>query len=112
MEIQSEAFVFNFNLSIEVSNCDYHDKYRNYSSNDANVKMDFHPHFSDDSAHNTATICEHMKTIIHWMYEEHLFIHDGIIYDTTDGCNKQYVCANELWQLLVLSFTYRGIIYR
>ena len=53
-----------------------------------------------------------MKKIIHWMYEEIFFIYDGIIYDTIDGCRKQYVFSNELWLLSVLSFTYRGIIYR
>ena len=67
--------------------------------------MDFHSHFSDDSAHNSATTCENMKKIIHWMYEENMFIKDGIVCDTTDGCSKQYRCENLLWILSVLSFT-------
>ena len=46
------------------------------------------------------------------MYEYYVFINDGIIYDTTDGCNKQYRCANEIWILSVLAFTHRVIIDR
>ena len=54
--------------------------------------MDFHSHFSYDSAHNAATTFEHMVKFIQWMYEDNFFINDGIIYDTTDGCSKQYIC--------------------
>ena len=52
-----------------------------------------------------------MKKLIHWIYDKNLFIKDGIIYDTTYGCSKQYMCANEMWLLSVLNFTYRVIIY-
>ena len=88
MEIQSEAFGFNITLSIEVSTCEYHNKYHNYENNEGKVKMDFHSHFSDDSAHNAATTFEHMNIFIHCMYDNNLFRKDGIIYDTTDGCSK------------------------
>ena len=44
------------------------------------------------------------------MHEENLFIKDGIIYDNTYGCNKQYRYANELWILSLLQFTYIVII--
>ena len=37
---------------------------------------------------------------------------DGIIYDTTDGCSKQYRYENAMWLLYVLEFTHRVIIYR
>ena len=39
------------------------------------------------------------------------FIKDSIIYDTTDGCSKQYTCASLLWILSVLSFTYIMAMY-
>ena len=42
IEILSVAFVFNCNLSIEVSTCEYHDKDRNDVSSEENVSMDFH----------------------------------------------------------------------
>ena len=45
--------------------------------------MDFQSHFSDESAHNAATTFEHMVKFIHWMYENNVFINDGIIYDNT-----------------------------
>ena len=56
--------------------------------------MDFQSHFSDDSTQNSDTKFYHMKKIIHWMYENKLFINNGIIYDTTYGCRKQYMCVN------------------
>ena len=41
-----------------------------------------------------------------------LFIKDGIIYDTSDGCSKKYICADAFCLLSVLSLTFRVIIYR
>ena len=61
--------------------------------------MDFHSYFSDKSAQNAATTFEYTKKFIHWMYENNLFINDGIIHDTTDICNKQYRRENEMWLL-------------
>ena len=74
--------------------------------------MDFHSHFLDESAHNAATTFEDMNNSIHWMYENNLFIEYGIIYDATDGCNKQYTCSNSMQLLFVLAFIYILIIYR
>ena len=93
-EIHSEEFGFNRTFSIEGSTCEYHNKYQNDVSNQGNVKMDLHLHFSDDSAQNAATTFQHIKKFIHWMYENNLFINNGIIYDTTYGCSKQYICSN------------------
>ena len=47
------------------------------------MKLDFRLHLSDDYAQNAATKSEHMKKLIHWIYENNLFIKDCIIYDTT-----------------------------
>ena len=74
--------------------------------------MDFHSHFSDDSAQNAATTFEHMKRFIHWMHKNNLFIKDGIIYDTSDVCIKQYRCANTMWLLFILEFAHIVILYR
>ena len=46
------------------------------------------------------------------MYENNLFIEDGIIYDTTYGFGKQYRCEDSMWILYVLAFKYRVIIDR
>ena len=73
--------------------------------------MDFHSHFSDDSAQNVATTCEHTRNFIHCMYEVNLFTKDGIVYDNTDRCSKQCRCANILRLLSVLSFTRIVIIH-
>ena len=67
--------------------------------------MDFQSHFSDGYAHNGATTFEHMEAFINWMYENNLFIKYGIIYDTANGCSKQYICKNSMWLLSVLVFT-------
>ena len=45
------------------------------------------------------------------MYDNIVFIKDGIIYDTIYQCSKQYICANIMWILSLLEFTYRVIIY-
>ena len=37
---------------------------------------------------------------------------DGIIYDATDGCIKQYIRIDAVWLLSVLSFIYTVIIDR
>ena len=39
--------------------------------------------------------------------QDFFFKKDRIIYDTTGVCSEQYSCANSLWILSVLSFTYR-----
>ena len=83
MEIQSEAFGFNRNLSIEGSTCEYHNKQHNDEINEGNMKIDFHSKFQMTSAKNAATTFENMKKFIHWMNENNLFMKDGIIYDTT-----------------------------
>ena len=46
------------------------------------------------------------------MHDNNLFINDGIIYYKKDGCSKQYICANEMFLLSLLSFTYRVITDR
>ena len=74
------------------------------------MNMDFQSHFSYDSDHNVATKFANMKGFIHWMYDNNLFIKYVIIYDTTYGCRKKYRCANAMWLLSVLGFTYRVII--
>ena len=73
--------------------------------------MDFHSHFSDDSAQNATTTCEHMINCIYCMYELNLFTKDGIVYDNADICSKQCRCANTLRLLSVLSFTCIVIIH-
>ena len=74
--------------------------------------MNFHSHFSDDSAQNLANTFEHMKCFIYWMYENNLFTKDGIIYDTKDGRSKQYGCENSMWLSYILEFIYKVIIDR
>ena len=57
---------------------------------------------SYDFDHNADNTCEHMEKLIQWMHKENLFTEDAIIYDTTNGCNIQYICENELYLLPVL----------
>ena len=72
----------------------------------------FKSHVSDDSAKNAGTAFEHIKVFINWIYENNLFIKNGIIYDIKYVCSKQYRYANTMQILSVLAFTYRVIIDR
>ena len=69
LKFSQNHLFFNRNLSIEDITCGYNDKYHNDLRNQANVKVDFQSKISDNSAHNAASTCEHMKDFIHWMYE-------------------------------------------
>ena len=62
--------------------------------------------FSDDSSQNAATTFEHMKKLYKWIIAQKLIGNNGIIYDATDWCSKQYQCANALWILSVLAVTH------
>ena len=46
------------------------------------------------------------------MYENNLFIKDGIIYYTTYGSSKKYQCENSIWLFYVFTYTYILIIDR
>ena len=94
MKIHSEAFGFNFTLSIEESTCENHNKDHNDVSNEVNMKIYFRSNFPDDSAQNVVNTFDHIKTSIHWMYENNLLITDGKLYGTTYVCSKQYKCEN------------------
>ena len=72
--------------------------------------MNFHPHFSDESAQNTATTFQTTKNFIHQIYYNNFLIKDGIIYDTINGFSKQYRCANQICILSVLAFKNKLII--
>ena len=58
------------------------------------------------AAHNTATIFEHMKSSFNGCTIIIFFVKDGILYDNKYGYRKQYICANTMWLLSVLGFTY------
>ena len=113
-EIQSEAFGYNRTLSIEGSSCEYHvqDPDNDTGNTETCIKMDFHSHFSDSSKQNAATTYEHMKTSITHMIENHQLAPGYTIYDTTDGCSKQYRCANAMYLLSKLSMMYQIYIDR
>jgi hypothetical protein len=114
LEIQSEAFGYNRTLSIEGSSYEYHADNNNTDNSTVTpvIKMDFHSHFSDLSKQNAATTFEHMKTSITHMLENNIIAPGYIIYDTTDGCTKQYRCANAMYLLSKLSFMYQIVIDR
>ena len=50
--------------------------------------MDFHSHFSDDSAQNSSTTFDNMKNSLNGCMRI-FFLEYGIIYDTMDRCSKQ-----------------------
>ena len=76
------------------------------------MKIGFRSHFSDNSAQNFATTFDNMKKLIHWMYDNNLFVNYSIIYAITYRFIKKYICANSMWILSILVFTHRVIIDR
>ena len=102
---------YNHTICIEGSTCDYPNKYHNDISNEGKLKIGFESCFSYDTNANSATTFEHMKCFFHWMYENNFFITYNIIYDTKDGCKNKNWCANAMWLLSVVEFTYIMIIY-
>ena len=94
--MQSQVFDINHTLSIEGNTC----------------KDGFSLTFSDDSSQKGASTFVHIKKFIHWMHDNIFFINDGILYDTTYLCRKQYIYENKMWLLFVLEFLYRVTIDR
>ena len=68
--------------------------------------MQFHSHLSSGKMQNAATTHNHMKKLIEELIEEKLLLPViGVIFDNTDGCSKQYRCANAIYLLSLLAAT-------
>lgn len=95
-EIQSKHFGQGRDSSMEGNNVSY------YEVNDTTKKKTvFHSFLSDGKIQNAARTNLHMKKIIKHLKEEGVLKYE--LYETTDGCAKQYQCGSALWFLSALS---------
>ena len=62
-----------------------------HQSND--TVQDFHLHLSDSKSQNAATTTAHLYTLLAKLFEKKIeMMRDGIIWDQTDVCLKNYRC--------------------
>ena len=113
-EIQSEHFGNSRDLSIEGSVAIFYpkseiDKYERGEKTLEELEpiMESHSHFSDDKEQNAATTYNHFKKLIEVLRERSVLVPGTVIIVSTDGCAKQYRCANSIYLNSVLSATYQ-----
>ena len=73
----------------------------------------FHSFFSDDIKQDAATTTAHSNHLIKMLKEQKVLMSTlSTIWEKTDGCEEQYICASALYLLSVLSQCYSIIIDR
>ena len=73
----------------------------------------FHSFLSDDSKQDAATTTAHSKRLISLLNNKQVLRTSlSTIWENTDGCAEQYICASALYLMSVMSQTYSIIIDR
>ena len=101
-EIQSEHFGQGRDLSMEGNINTY------YKNNLTNKTTDFHTFLSDGKKQNATRTDLHMTKLIKYLKNKGVLKYR--LYETTDGCSKQYRCGTALWYLSSLSYKHKIII--
>ena len=96
LEIQSDHFGNGRSLSIEGNNLQYIDE-------DHEEHSEFHSHLSDDSRQDASTTHAHMTSMLNELKKGNKLKPKCTIWESTDGCCKQYRCGASLYFLSVLS---------
>ena len=119
LEIQSDHFGNGRSLSMEGSSVETFckravDAWKNgvWQMDEADLRMVFHSHFSDDSRQDAATTHAHMTVLLNQLKEVGELCVGMTLYDDTDGCGKQYRCGTALYLLSVLACTFGIVIDR
>jgi hypothetical protein len=118
LEIQSDHFGNDRDLSIEGVSVHYHtlESLRAFEESgdksDLEPWMEFHSHFSDNSKQDAATTHEHMDRLVSLLLERGVLKRGGWVLDHTDGCAKQYRCGTALYLLALLAVSYGIVIDR
>ena len=86
LEIQSEHFGNGRSLSIEGCMMKLVDQ-------DLHGNMEIHSHFSDDRRQNASTAHVHMVNILTELKTNNQLKERCTIWESTDGCYKQYRCV-------------------
>ena len=110
LEAQHEHFGNGRSLSMEGSSVETFceaavDAWKNgvWQMNEAELKMVFHSHFSDDSRQDAATTHAHMHTLFSELRGIGELCAGLTVWDDTDGCAKQYRCGTAFFLLSVLA---------
>ena len=73
----------------------------------------FHYFLSDDSKEDAATTTAHSKRLISLLKNKQVLTTPlSTLWENTDGCAEQYICASALYLMSVMSQTYYIIIDR
>ena len=73
----------------------------------------FHSFLSDDSKQDAATTTAQSKRLIPLLKNKQVLSTSlSTIWEKTDGCDEQYICASALYLMSVMSQTYYIIIDR
>ena len=96
MKVQSDHFGNGRSLSIEGNNLQYIDE-------DHEEHSEFHSHLSDDSRQDASTTHAHMTSMLNELKKGNKLKPKCTIWESTDGCCKQYRCGASLYFLSLLS---------
>jgi hypothetical protein len=74
-----------------------------WQMDEADLRMVFHSHFSDDSRQDAATTHAHMTVLFDELRSIGELMAGLTVWDDTDGCAKQYRCGTAIYLLSVLA---------
>jgi hypothetical protein len=74
--------------------------------------MEFHSHFSDFSKQDAASTYAHTDKLVTVLFESGRMKRGGTMFESTDGCTKQYRCGTACFLLSLLAVTRQIIIDR
>ena len=95
LEVQSDHFANGRSLSIEGNNLQYID-------DDHDEHSEFHSHLSDDSRQDASPTHAHMTSMLNKLKKGNKLKPKCTIWESTDGCCKQYRCCTSLYFLSLL----------
>ena len=75
-------------------------------------RLQFHSHFSADSRQDASTTNVHVVKMMDKLKLNNQAISGCTVWESTDGCSKQYRCGSTLYFLSYISFKYKIIIDR
>ena len=116
-QIQSEYYVGNIYVSIEGITLEHFSAATQADINSSTLSRPwhavFHSFLSNDIKQYSVTTTAHSKRLISFLKNKLLLTTSlSTIWENTDGCAEQYICASALYLMSVMSQTYSIIIDR
>jgi len=119
LEVQHEHFGNGRSLSMEGSSVETFcsaavDAWKAgvWQMDEADLKMVFHSHLSDESQQDAATTHAHMNELFDQLKAIGELCTDITVWDDTDGCSKQYRCGTAMYLVSVLAAHFGIVIDR